>query len=466
MSSAACTLIAKLRSSVLGTFSGTGKAVEDVIVSMIPQATSVVTGFLASVLVARGLGPKGMGTYALILSVSGLAGALSDLGIGQTAIRFASRAVEQQDSAQQMAILRWAFRLRILLVCLTSGVAFLVTPVVARELWHDVTLTGLVRISLLTSIFTAVAAVPTIYFQSLKHFRMNAAVSVGQTLVSFIGIILIATLHDWTLENVILVSVVSTGLGAITFAALVPRDSLFDLKDFRKKDSSWIARLLEAPAHSPNATPSLDSTGASSFAFFMLLSSIVVTVVMRADIWLMGIYLDKSQIGLYSVASRFTLPLVIILGALNTALWPRASAITTLAKARVIIGKTFRISLLVSLAGICYSVVVPFCTPYVFGPKYAAAVVLGQVLCVRYCLAILTCPIGVIGYSLGLVRVYWWINLLQLVAVVVVSILLLPRIGTMGSAVALIVNEVIGFCICGGIIYRRINALNPADGSE
>jgi len=194
---------------------------------MIPQSVGLAAGLATSILIARGLGPKGMGNYALILSVSGLATALSDLGIGQTAIRFASRAAATGDTAGQLAILRWAFRLRMLLAGTISTTVFIFAPILAGTAWKEATLSPLVRLSLLTGLFTAAASIPTVYFQSLKRFKMNAAVMVGQTLLTAAGIVLIAVLKSWSLELIITVSVVATGLGAIVFMILIPRESFF-----------------------------------------------------------------------------------------------------------------------------------------------------------------------------------------------------------------------------------------------
>jgi len=452
-------VMSKVFSWFENTLSGTRKGIEDVIVSMIPQLISVVTGFVTSVLLARGLGPRGMGNYALILSVSGLAAALSDLGIGQTAIRFASKAAERNDTASQLAILRWAFRLRMLLVFGISLIAFAFAPIVADRFWHEISLSPLVRLSLLTGIFSAIAAIPTIYFQSLKRFKMNAAVAVGQTLVSFAGILIIALLHKWSLELIITVSVVSAGLGALTFTILVPKASFIKFYDFSQPLDKLLKNVMNAPRQGDSPSEYLDSTGMNEFAFFMLISSILVAIMMRADIWLMGFYLDKTQIGLYSVASRFTLPLVIVLGSLNTALWPRASALTSFSKTTEMISKTFRMSLLVALAGLIYSILAPLTTAFVFGAGYRNGIILGQILCLRYCLAILTCPMGVIGYSIGLVKAYWWMNLVQLIAVIATNVVLLPRVGVVGAAIALIVNEIIGASLVAFMIFRKIRTL-------
>lgn len=448
------------------TLSGTRKGIEDVIVSMIPQCISVVTGFVTAVLIARGLGPKGMGSYALILSVSGLAVALSDLGIGQTAIRFASQAAERKDTETQLAILRWAFRLRMLLVLLTSLIAFVCVPVVADRLWHEISLSPLVRLSLLTGIFTAIAAIPTIYFQSLKRFKMNAGVAVGQTLVSFIGIVVIALFNKWSLELVIAVSVVAAGLGALTFLFLVPKASFVVMQDFRQPCAQLLKKILRSPNQKDNSAMSLDSTGMNEFAFYMLISSITVTVIMRADIWLMGFYLDKSQIGLYSVASRFTLPLVIVLGALNTALWPRASALTNKTKTTEIISKTFRISMLVAVFGFIYAIIAPFATPYIFGSSYSDGVFIGQILCLRYCISILICPLGVIGYSFGFIKVYWWVNIIQLIIVVAGNILLLKHYGIIAAGLSLLAMEVVGAILIAALLAKKYNQLKKVEMYE
>src|SRR5450759_2938469 len=113
------------------------KAIEDVIVSMVPQAATLLTGIVASALIARGIGASGVGQYALIVSISGFTVALSDLGIGQTAIRYASRAASQNDSESQFAVLRWAFRLRVSLSLVFSFTAFLLAPIIAGGVWHD-----------------------------------------------------------------------------------------------------------------------------------------------------------------------------------------------------------------------------------------------------------------------------------------------------------------------------------------
>ncbi len=64
-------------------------------------------------------------------------------------------------------------------------------------------------------------------------------------------------------------------------------------------------------------------------------------------------------------------------------------------------------------------------------------------------------PVAVIGYSMGLVRVYWIINFVQLVVVAAINVTLLPRIGPLAAALALVVSEILGVTLAGAVLVRR-----------
>src|SRR5271157_6037324 len=129
------------------------KVIEDVIISIFPQLVSLIVGLFTAILVARGLGPKGMGDYALIVSISTVAGMLSDLGISRTALRFSSRAASKGDKETQYSILRWAFRLKITFVLAITIIIFMITPIIASDLWNAGYLIPLMWLILLTGIF-------------------------------------------------------------------------------------------------------------------------------------------------------------------------------------------------------------------------------------------------------------------------------------------------------------------------
>src|SRR5271157_57687 len=437
------------------------KGVEDVIVSMIPQVVTLIAGLIASVLIARGLGTTGMGYYALIMSVSGFVAVLTDLGVNHTAIRYASLAASHDDTEGQFAVLRWAFRLRIALAFLVTAIVCLLAPYLADVVWKAGQITPLLQLSLLICIFGAIAAVPMVYFQSIKQFRMNAIVSTGQTLISMLGILIIAWLGHWSLEMVISVSVIASFIGMLAFIILVPKASFISSMNLRKPVSDLMRQFIRAPA--VNAGRSLDDMDPNKFALYMMISSIVVAIMMRSDIWLMGFYLpDKSQVGIYSVAMYFTIPLTVILGAINTALWPRGSALKTADETVRLLKTTFYMSAVVAVPGLLYSIVVPYFMPLIFGQAYSSGIILGQLLSFSYCIAILMCPIGVIGYSFGMVKEFWWINIIQLAALIAINVAFLPTLGPVAAALSVVAQNLVGFVLSGGILLRKMREMQKA----
>jgi O-antigen/teichoic acid export membrane protein len=452
------TMFRTLSRQLFSAASDSRKGIRDVVVLMIPQGVSVIAAFFATVLIARGLGTAGLGRYALVLSVSGIAASLSDLGIGQTAIRFASRAAAAGDNEGQMAVLRWAFRLRMLLAFLITLAFILAAPVLADQIWHVPDLTPLIRLSLIGGIFAAVASVPAIYFQSLKLFGRNAQINVAQTLISLLGIGIIAATGVWSVHRVIVVSLVASAVGALVFLFSIPRVALVGRGPLPNTARGAIRKVWMNPLQGDTADQLQDNDTPTTFVRYNLASTVIVLVILRLDVWLMKVFLDESTIGIYHVATRFATPLTILLTAIGGALWPRASAHVALEDIRDLIRKTFRLSAAAGILAAVYAITVPILAPMFFGSAYAGSTFLGQVLCLRYAFAIVIAPIGVIGYSLGMVRIYWLINLLQLVIVYIINIFFLPTLGPLASALALLASELLGALLAGGIVWRKIRS--------
>jgi O-antigen/teichoic acid export membrane protein len=439
-------------------FLSSRKGVRDVIVLMLPQAVALLTGFLTIIMIARGLGSAGLGQYALVLSVAGVALSLSDLGIGQTAIRYASRALSVGDTAGQFAVLRWAFRIRVSMAFGITTIFFAAAPLIVG-IWEKPALTGLLRLGLISGIFQALAAVPGVYFQSQKRFDRNAAVAVAQSLMAFLGILVIAWFNLWSVENVLIAMLIGTVLGAVVFLLLIPAEAIIPRRKLTLPDLRLRRLFTRPPVQALPETAEDRDVDATTFAAFNLVSSILVMIILRADIWLMGAFLEEGAVGIYAAASRLAIPLAVLHGAIASALWPRAAIRLPLEESITMLRTSFWMGTVVAAAGALYAVAFPLLAPFLFGDEYQGSVLLGQVLSLRYALAILIVPISVMGYSFGMVRVYWWINILQLVAVVGINVAFLPVLGPMASALALIVNEIIGGTLAFTILRGRIRHL-------
>lgn len=443
-----------LKSAVLSS----RKGVRDVVILMLPQAVALITGFLTIILIARGLGAAGLGQYALVASVAGVAVTLSDLGIGQTAIRYASRALSVGDTAGQFAVLRWAFRLRISMAMGITAIFFAVAGLIAG-IWEKPALTGLLRLGLIGGIFQALAAVPGVYFQSQKRFDRNAVVAIAQSVMTFLGILVIAWFGLWSVENVLIAMLAGTAIGAFIFLLSIPAEAIVPRRRLTFADVRLRRLFSRPPVQALPETAEERDVDATTFATFNLVSSVLVMVIMRADVWLMGAYLEDGAVGVYAAAARLAIPLSVLHGAITSALWPRAAARLPLEESITMLRVSFWMGTVVATAGALYAVAFPLLAPVLFGEQYQASVLLGQVLSFRYALALLIAPIAVMGYSFGMVREYWWINIFQLVTVVGINIVLLPALGPLASALALIANEIVGGVLAFTVLRKRIRHL-------
>lgn len=439
-------------------FSTSKRGVKDVLLAIAPHAIQLVTGLVASILIARGLGAAGMGEYTLAMTIAGLTISLSDLGIGQTAIRYASRALSSSDEKGFLSVLRWAFRWRLLLVFALAIILLGLSRWIAEEFWHLERLTFLVRLGIASGIIGSLASIPSAYFQSRKEFERNSTVLITQTIISFSGIVLLALLSYWSVQAVLLVGIIGGGIGTGIFMASVPLSSLFSKDDARQ---GGFLSMLRSPSIG-KSKDIVDTIEPEAFALYFLASTILAIIILRVDVTLMGYFLPQEEIGQYAVATRFALPLAMILASINTALWPRASSAATLEAKKALLKKTLTMTGALSIPVIGYSIVVPLLAPYLFGMAYEKSTFIGQLLCARFVLAMFASPMGAIGYSFGLVRFFWIINLIQLVCVILLNILLLPRIGAVGGAVALILNELISLVMVGYMVWRKLKVLSTA----
>jgi O-antigen/teichoic acid export membrane protein len=432
---------------------GSHSGIRDVVISMIPQGVRVVSGVVTYVLLARGLGPAGLGEYALCLSVAEVTGQLSELGLGQTGARFAARAFALGDREGQMAILRWAFRMRMLVVLLACALVFLAAPFFVPRLWHDARLTPLVRLAIPNAAFLALASVPITYFQSEKRFGQNALVMGGQAMFSLLGVVVLFLLGVWSVRTAILAMVISTGVGAFRFLLRIPREAWWPRRGMAPVlglSSFWSSPQLKQDPDS------IEEHRPMRFASFLFLSSMISLIGGKLDLWLIGNYLDVAQVGVYSAAGRLSLPLAIVLAAFNTVLLPRAASATTLAATRSLAIRTLKASLLLAGAGAIYSFFGPVIIPLIFGHTFQSSVLIARLLCLGQCIAILFCPVGLIGYNLGLVRLYWITNLLQLGATVATLLILLPRLGAVAGALAFLANISVGGLVNGFLVLQRL----------
>lgn len=288
---------------------------------------------------------------------------------------------------------------------------------------------------------------------------MNSIIQVAQALISFAGILLIAFFALWHVQLVIIVTVIATCIGALAFITVTPKAAFF------KFDTSWrsihfkLRGALTPPAIKAGETSAADSSSIASFARFNFLDSVVSVVLTSAPVWLMGIFLIKTQIGVYAAASYVTLPITTLQTGISVALWPRVAAATTFEGTGNLLRRTLPLAIIAGVGALFYAVFAPLLIPFVFGATYASGIFVAQLLCLAACIITFMYPIGLIAYNLGMVRVSWLINLVGLIIIVTVSISLFSALGPLAAALAVMVAAGFGVACNGIFVWSKVKRL-------
>jgi len=276
------------------------------------------------------------------------------------------------------------------------------------------------------------------------------------------GVASLSVLGLWSLDNLVYSLLVSTAIAMLVGCTIfVPKKVLYELVisvaregEFKK----WFL-LPDKIAFVGNERPNI-------FFSQMLLSNVLIALIAQVDVWFIGSYLTKHEVGIYSVATRFSMPLMVLLSSIQIILWPRVAKMKSAYEIRSAIVKLTKMVLVLTVGCGIYSLTVPLLAPLIFGKEYGASVLPAQVLSLRLCLALMLGPIHMVGYNLGLIRIYWIVNLLQLSLVVGLNVWLLPRIGLLGSAFALLGNDLLGIVILGPIIWTAVGNLEESGKFE
>lgn len=405
-----------------------------------PQGASAIFGLLGSMLLARGLTPSEFGVYNLLIGFVMLICSFTDVGINNTAIRYASKYYSLQNTKQFLSILHWAMRWRTFLAIVFSGFVLLWGNYIFRNFWnYDVGQIelGCVVLSILCS---ALSSVPIIYFQTTQEFVKYGIFQSLQYVLVFIGIFFCYQLQflDASLYFV------GYGFSWLVFLFI----SLF----VGNKDI-WLGFLSGLSLKFPDLYD--DGDFGQVFAFKMMLINVVSIVTTRLDVFLIASYLSVKDLGNYSVALKVAMPITMLLAVLETIFWPKFSSLTSRHDVLAYMKRIYKIFVVVLIFLVVYSFLAPYFISGVFGEQYKGLYWLGVLVCLRWVISVAFKPIDFAGYSFKSINVNIFVNIINFFVITFVSVFALGRLGPMASVLASMVMATFAGMASFWVIYRN-----------
>lgn len=390
------------------------------------------------------LGVKQFGQLALVAALVGTVNQVIDSRVWETAIRFVIHYREQQDHARATAVIKLCY----LIDALTGVVAFLIIFLTADLAAHlfikDVSAGALIKTYAVVVLITIPEGTPSALLRISNSFNKLAYQNVGLGVVRFVGVLIVA-LFGWGIYGVIFVTLFSSALG-VSLLLVISRT------EGRKLG---LTKWSQAPLNLLRG----QYRRILRFTFYSNMVGTTRLITSRADLLILGGLATPSEVGVYKLARMLSDRLSFLFSPIHNALYPELS--------KLVGQKDFKriASLQTKLSGTIAAVVIPTCLlltvgalliPLAFGKEFTGAVVLTQIMVWSI---IWTPLIWLPGLLLSLERsglLAGW-NGLDAGSYIVLLLVLVPRFGALGAAIATLIRFILWVLTAAGVLFYLRN---------
>jgi O-antigen/teichoic acid export membrane protein len=369
-----------------------------------------------SLLLAKNIGTSGVGVYWQAYALLTVLELFALGGFGAAMTRFVAVHRTEEDLAAVRGTVRLGLAFTTVTAIVVAIVIAVVAPWLAAEVFSDDRLTTPLRIVALTLpplAFQDAALGATRGFKTMKPF-------------AFIGMVL-----EPGLRTAFTVLLLLAGMGVKgAMGALLASNAIAAVAA-----AAALRRLMGRPRAQPVYRP----RELFSFSVFSWLGALASTGLIWADTLLLGIFLSSSQVGVYNVATRLVALASFVMAPINASFAPR---IADLYHRRLTetLQRTYAVatSWIVRLSLPAFIALVLFAPHFLrsFGPAYATAAMVTSILALGKFVDAATGPCAMMLNMSGRPALNMADNVIVLGLNVGLNLLLIPRYGITGSAVA------------------------------
>ena len=376
-----------------------------------------------TILIARRLGRADVGAYAQAYAFLALLGPLSMAGLSVGLTRFVAVHLAEQDTGA----VRGTVRLGITIATISAGALgaalFAAAPWLVREAFHDPRLIMALRFVGLTmpaAAFTDAALSATQGYRTMKPFALIGLMLESALLMALVAVMLLLGMG---LRGVMAALLAST----LVTAALA---------------GVALRRVMGAPTAPPTYRPR-ELLGFSTMSWMAGLAS---TGLIWADIVLLGLFRSSAEVGVYNVSTRLVHLATFVMLPINAAFAPRVAELYHRGRTESL-RRTYGLAtswiIRLSLPAFVLLVVFPRDLLRFFGRGFAIGAAVTVILAVGKLVDAATGPCGMMLNMSGRPTVNVLDNTVGLVVNILLNLLLIPRYGIIGSAVAWAVSLVV-----------------------
>ncbi len=414
------------------------KIAKNTVYNILVKAIALAFGFVASVVVARFLGPEKYGLYSFVIWALSTIALLGNLGIPTTITKYVSEYWGKKDFAAIGAIVSRLLKVKLLSGVLVGLLLFFLAPLISRW-YHNPDLTLYLRVAAFVIPPLGLMWFYNGLFCGLQRFDLIARINLIVSPVT-VMVFLLVIYFGGAIEQLVAVSVVANVL--LVAGYLYHKRTKFAVIRKGPAKYDFEGKLLKF----------------SASAFVVLLLEAIIWE--RFGIFFLSIFSTPTEIAFYNVAFILSSRTMILLpGALTGILLPAMSEVYGTGNkdelARVHANSTRYLAMLslpICLGGIA---IARQMFPVLYGPSFQPAAFVFAILILGGAVGSIATSSSSLLYGAELQRVVVRAGILSALINVSASLLLVPILGAKGAALAGASAQVAGGVVMIFYAYRK-----------
>ena len=396
-------------------------------------------GYVFLLLVTRNAGAAAWGIFVLCLAILNIASILSRFGVDTALLRFVSQL--QGKTSEIKGVYLQGISFVLVLSIISSVLLFFSSNIIAELVFHQPNLTLYIKIIAFALIPFTIIHINAQTYRGLKRIKEFAFF---QHISKFLlAVVIFTLLFYFTAIDVIIIPIYSF-LAAVFIVMILSGFGL--VKIFKGIQS------IRTFSHKEIV----------KISYPMMLSSSVLLLIAWTDTIMLGIYKTEADVGVFYVALKLAMITGIVLGAVNSIVAPKLSETfnnNKMEEFRILIKQPTSIIFFVSLPILIILFLFPEFLLSLFGQEFAIAKTTLLILLIGQAVNVMSGSVGFILQMTGRENIYQNILLMALVCNILLNILLIPKFGIEGAAIASAFSMIFWNLSSVLYIYKKYNVL-------
>jgi O-antigen/teichoic acid export membrane protein len=392
-------------------------------------------GFVASILIARDLGPATYGVFAVLGAVATIGGTVADVGLTDTAVkRIADLWPADPAGARRRG--QVFFWLRLGTVTPVVLAACLVVLLLGRRIALPDEFRVLLPLTFVGIAATALSSTMSALLQATGHFRRFAVVMLTNAILSAVLAVVLHLLGHLTIVTALVILGIGTSLAAFAVGyRLLPGGLTLAFPSVRAVRSE-AGQLLR-------------------FGRWLWVSNVLAMLTTQLDLFLVSHWSTPAAVGAYALALNLASKVNIVNHSLYTVLLPSAAAL----RGRVALRHYLRQGLVRSgLIGFALLALLPIAGLLItafYGPAYTAATHLFRLLLGVVIFDLVVTPLLLLPYHYNRPEFLVAADALRVFVLAFIGVWLIPVVGPAGAVAARLGAGVAGAILTLALLARH-----------